>query len=196
MSRYFYYRRNDEWVRVLADSYTQGSPPPSPGECPTTYRWSFDCLCKVYPSSGSPPYTYLGSYYQLVYGPISQYQLVLPGTLVGGMQDFQAAPLEYSLNGVVTGGFQTSDPNYTYKNRSNNIVIGPVSNLVITRLDGQADNCSSGGGGGGGGACQTRFFLSGVQVLGLDSCPEVLDSADDCSDCCRLLLPIARAISI
>jgi hypothetical protein len=193
MSRYFYYSRDDEWVRVLADSYTQSEPPPSPGNCSVAYDWSLNCTAIAYPFSGEPAFTYESQQYIRIVGPLTQYSFLLPGVVSGGMGSFQAPSLEIKLGGVVVDAFFPSDPSGTRKNRANNQLIGPISNQTITRVDAQPDNCSVGGGG-----CQTRFFVDGLQILGLDSCPEIRDSADDgqCSDCCSQLLSIARSISI
>jgi hypothetical protein len=184
---FLYYRRGDEWVRVDADAYSQVTSG-SVGECPTLYDVYVTAICEYYPFNGSGTIQYLGHYTGQISGPLSEITFLIPGVLVGGMASFLVPGLDYARNGTPVGGLFGSDPLNTPKNRGNNLLTGPWEYQSITRVDGLPDDCGAGG-------CQTIFTAGGVEVLRLNECPEITDGRE-CSDCCREILPLLRAIRI
>ncbi len=173
MPRYFYYRRGEEWVRVLADSFTQGPPPSAPGQCENV---GYVGLVEYTRGDGLVQVAGTGA----VWGPVTGVFLY---PLTGGNNVFIGCHGSYygaySSEVVYLFVVQDGATNYTH-----------AEIIQLYRIDGLPDDCAAAGG------CQTEFFLNGNSVLVIPTCPEVLDSSEEneCSDCCRQLLPLARSI--
>lgn len=102
-------------------------------------------LARYFPAefTGLPPVDYTATASARITGALFRIEPVLPGTLVGGLQSFRAAPLDFrdKATGTVIGSFVTSDPSNTPKNQGNNQAIGSFVYTSITRVDGLPDNC-------------------------------------------------------
>jgi hypothetical protein len=183
MAQTFYYSIDGQVTSIEADSWRQETSAGGLGECPVLYDWSLNCTAIIYRRGGLPPITYESSQYVRIAGPLSQYELPLPGALRGGMASWLAPSLEIKLNGVGVNSFSGSDPANNTKNRADNQLIGGISNQVITRVDGLPDNCGSL-------SCQTIFTIDGVDYFTLGECPVVTDTPpNECAECCAQLLP-------
>jgi hypothetical protein len=163
-SSYLYYDRNGEWVRVNADAYSRIVSGAPLGQCSTIYRVTFKA-------------TYFRSFNRTLNFTFNN----LNGPLTG----FEA----YIQNGNCWARVRANGA-WVNNNSgiSGNSVVQQPFDIVITRSDGQPDNC-------GVGSCQTRFTLNGQQTLTLPTCPEISDGRG-CRDCCRELLPLLRSIHV
>lgn len=118
---------------------------PAQGLCPgVQYELDYLINCTFDPASGSPNQNYQGLYRATVIGPVTNYEPVLPGTLVGGLAGQNALP-PVSIRDLTTGntfGMQrvTSIPQLTKTPGSNQaLTLERVES--ITRTDGQPDAC-------------------------------------------------------
>jgi hypothetical protein len=174
---YLYYRRNDEWVRVQADSYERQY------QSDPTYFTGGQCVAEYSVIFTVDQYTSAGVYVntlidralgQFADGPISDVSLT----------DANKRVRVYDRLGSKV--FQLTN--------SNNYMLN-LRNVKVSRRNGVADNCGNTAGSTTG-DCSTVFKLaSGATVLTLPSCPEITDGKG-CSECCRELLPLARSIAI
>ncbi len=194
---YLYYRCGDEWVRVPADTFTQETGEGEPGLCPGTYYYVKATAQAEY-YRGSVVFETYEAYYEsravagqtgTPLGPLNG--LNTPFTSVGGNY-FYGPPLagkDASRNGLyVFFAIGNNKDNQRDWRRANNRVVSAVI-TSIESVDGP-DDC------GEGGACITKFYRGETLVLTLEECPEVTNGREDCSDCCRQRLPIARAITV
>ena len=176
MPDYLYYRRGDEWVRVDADSYErkhESDPNYTPlGKCENVRYNVGYYIYYIYAYGGAERRVYV--YWSGVYGPITK--------------------IDAGADGVVYGAIKTRDGVLTsVKAQDGAGVLRFPEELYIARFDGGPDNC--GDPNGGVGKCTTVFKRNGSIVLALDSCPDVTNG-DECADCCKELLPMARSITI
>jgi len=110
------------------------------GQCPTAYQVDFDCGNVVYGAFGGADIFVNAHYQNQIQGPLTGFEIEIPGMRVGGISRFEGAPLNYSLAGTTNAGsfFSTADGSVTKNNRDNQ-AIGPVTNLTIVRVDGLPD---------------------------------------------------------
>lgn len=178
MESYLYYKRDAEWVRVIADSYAReyASQPASfsGGQCAIDYR-VFVTYDRYYKgrldregdTRTSPRY---------FRGPIRRIWHDIDAS-----RDIKIDHGNSSTNILVDS---LSSPT-TFKN---------IRNVFVTPRSGGPDNCGNVPGYGQG-ECSTVFTRGDQQVLTLTACPEVTDGRG-CDSCCRQLLTIAKAIKI
>lgn len=181
MENYLYYERDDEWVRVDADNYTQQPKvaqtsviPSSTGQCPTLYQLTirFEGLgirgWEEYPRNVSIR----------AFGPIEGKVTVIPGTY--GQQGVRAT---INSTGESQPTLIVNEPPFGYWDARN-------FRITARREDGQPDNCDAPAEG-----CETRFYRDGNLVLTLDNCPAITNG-QGCQECCRELLPAMRSLTI
>lgn len=198
MPSYLYYQRGDEWVRVNADSFTQGSSGPTNGYCAGTYYIVEAVGQCIYREglSGQIIYTcyWRSSIFQqtaAVIGPVGA--IVTPFVQVGGLSGF--GPAINIRDGTPNIKGMNAYNNSLGKNRQFQSGNNRTLNASITKItaNGGLDNCPPPPGSAG--ACQTIFRLNGAITLTLQSCPAITDGRG-CSDCCSEILPLIRSLRI
>lgn len=195
MEKYLYYERGEEWVRVNADSYSQGAPAgggrPKGGKCPgqqyeviwyiTDYE--FDQIRNVVTRA---PRTYnrngfvIGGNWK---GPTLEFNPTPPGAYVGNSYTWLRKNDGSAIIGYYVGG-QTATNRVTEVTDYGLVSIKPryPNSYVPCAADDE-------------GSCETVFKLSGLTVLTLDSCPKIT-KGDGCGECCRQLLPLIKTLHV
>lgn len=207
MADYLYYRREDEWVRVDADTFTQELESTAGQGQGVFYR--VDVVISAYqPSSGrtfGPRNMATG-----VYGPVVRvmggnvYYPQNDSSTLGFVVAGHGNPARYSFfeesgagyfGYAYSSGVRSYQPEVTARfvpalggGGGLSDVIVNLDDVAISRIDGLPDQ--------GGETCKTKFYRNGALVLTLNECPDVIDGPHDCSECCSQLLAIARNITV
>lgn len=114
------------------------------GQCMDSYSVVVSAVCEYVPGpvSSTPQYTYTGTYTSNMTGPLTDINFRLPGTLVGGIANNSAAPIEFRRNqGSFFGMTVIGVDNTDNKGQGSNQVIGPVTFISATPIGGFEDNC-------------------------------------------------------
>ncbi len=187
MPSYLYYRRDDEWVRVEADNYSQITTTTTPefegGQCCGDWynvKGTVDHISQTTGDVNVLTFNIGGVITNRLFGPVRGLVMGVDST---GRDRLFIAASDINCNYLLYTARTASSGRY--------LANGRISS--VTQLNSPPRDC---GNPASQSTCETTFTLNGLTVLALPTCPEVTNGQDDCSDCCAQLLPIARSITI